>query len=102
MTASEAFQTTITCGCAVLGFLQVRSAHRNRELKRKLRRALKDCIGFHRIEQAFCEQRADASPVMTPLSVKRAMRRELRSLGFDTPSDHANPLDLEQELEKLC
>jgi hypothetical protein len=78
----------------------------NKLLKIKLRRALKDVRAFHMLETLYCEEASDGGlafprSFVSPLSIKRAMRAKLRAGGTETPSEHATPHQIAQQLEGL-
>jgi hypothetical protein len=91
---------------AALTWIEARRQRENRKLRTHLRRALKDVRAFHMLETLYCEEASDGGlafprSFVSPLSIKRAMRAKLRAGGTETPSDHATPHQIAQQLEAL-
>lgn len=88
--------------CAVLTFLDVRSAHKNRKLRRQLRAALADVRAFYEIETRLCESIAHSSnPPENPVTIRRMVRKAIREDGMPSPSEDATPHRIAQIMVKL-
>lgn len=103
---TELFIVLVSLVGAALSYLTLREHLQNAKLKKKLRRALVDCVAFHNLEQVYCDLVVDGSmrlfsPNASANSVKRYTRSVARQRGLETPSGEANPQKLMEEIAKL-
>jgi len=78
---------------------RLRDSERN---KRSLVRAYRDIAAFHRLEERYAEELAQASTSHTADAWKKLLRRKLRDQGFASPTNKATAHYAEAQIEELC
>jgi putative intracellular protease/amidase len=87
---------------AVTGFFIYFTAVRQREAdryKRRLLQTYKDIIAFYRLEEQYTQ--ALAVETKSAEAVKREIRKKLRELGVDSPSEDATPQQCDRRIKEL-
>jgi hypothetical protein len=83
---SEILQIAVPIICAVIVALTGWQARQNKQLRKRLRRALEECAQFYKLEDLYCESIVALSWHKTPLAVKRWVRSVQRSREIQTPT----------------
>jgi hypothetical protein len=91
-------------GSVVTGWFTYIAAAKQREIaqyKRRLRRADKNIAAFHRLEEKYSQALHSENKCKSPMAWKRAVRKQQRDEGFDTPSDDATVRKSERRISDL-
>jgi hypothetical protein len=94
---------SIICSSLLTVLVTVWATKRSRKdhaLKVSLLQAYRDIQAFYALEQAYCDNVANARK-LTPDAVKRYTRKRLRAEGTPSPSEATTPSRLEQALSRL-
>lgn len=91
----------VTLASVSLNLWQSRTTKKNKELSKKLRRALGDVLALYRCEEVACEKFCVFLEGRTPLAAKKIIRAAVRARGYDSPSEHCTPQRIQQELSEL-
>lgn len=104
---SDIWVAVVACVAAILGSvvtgwftLTASSSQKDlQRFKKQLVKAYEDIAAFHRLEEKYTARLADESKSAD--AWKREIRRELRSDGFNSPSEEATTARAEFKIQEL-